>query len=143
MQRIPRSLIMAIACLVALPATSQEFRAVNTLYVNRVDKNVIEVIGRPGANREDYWCGIGDYVRRVVRAPWKTKIYVVSDIGRGVTTGAKSAAKFTLTPEAIGIEPYEASFITNVLAVGYSRSLTYAFDMCHRRPGFFYPGLRF
>ena len=143
MQRIPRSLIMAIACLVALPATSQEFRAVNTLYVNRVDKNVIEVIGRPGANREDYWCGIGDYVRRVVRAPWKTKIYVVSDIGRGVTTGAKSAAKFTLTPEAIGIEPYEASFITNVLAVGYSRSLTYAFDMCHRRPGFFYPGIRF
>ncbi|NIZ63117.1 hypothetical protein DL239_19310 [Sedimentitalea sp. CY04] len=140
MKQIFRHLIIIAACSVALPLTAQEFRAINSLYVNRVDKNVIEVIGRPGAHKEDYWCGVGDYVRRVVRAPWKTKIYVVSGIGRGVTTGARDAVRFTMSPDAIGIEPYESNLILDVLTVGYSRSLTYAFDMCHRRPGFFHSG---
>jgi len=142
-KQIFKSLVIVAACSVALPLTAQEFRAINSLYVNRVDKNVIEVIGRPGANKEDYWCGVGDYVRRVVRAPWKTKIYVVSGIGRGVTTGARDAVTFTLTPEAIGIEPYEASLILDVLKVGYSRSLTYAFDRCYLRPFFFNSGIGF
>ena len=135
-KRFFRSLAVVAACLVALPVTAQEFRAVNSLYVNRVDQHVIEVIGRPGANKDDYWCGIGDYVRRVEQVPWKTEIYVVSGIGRGVTTGARDAVTFTLTPEAVGIEPYEANFITDILTIGYSRSLTYAFDRCHLRPGF-------
>ncbi|WP_164860819.1 hypothetical protein [Parasedimentitalea marina] len=141
MQRIFRSLAVVSACSLALPVMAQEFQATNSLYVNRVDQNVIEVIGRPGANKDDYWCGIGDYVRRVERAPWKTKIYVVSGIGRGVTTGARDAVTFTLKPEAIGLEPYEASYISDILKVGYSRSLTFAFDRCHLRPGFY--SLRF
>jgi hypothetical protein len=136
-KKILKSIAILAAFSAALPLTAQEFRAINSLYVNRVDKNVIEVIGRPGVNKEDYWCGIGDYVRRVVRAPWKTEIYVVSGIGRGVTTGARDAVRFTLTPEAIGIEPYESNLILDVLTVGYSRSLTYAFDRCYLRPGFF------
>jgi hypothetical protein len=136
MKQIFTSLAFIAACSLALPLTAQEFRATNSLYVNRVDKNQIEVIGRPGVQKEDYWCGIGDYVRRVVRAPWKTRIYVVSDVGRGVTTGAKTAVRFTLHPNAIGIEPYENSLILNVLTVGYSRSVTAAFDQCYRRPFF-------
>lgn len=136
MKRIFKPLAIVAASVLALPLTAQEFRATNSLYVTRVDQNVIEVIGRPGVQKEDYWCGIGDYVRRVVRAPWKTRIYVVSDVGRGMTTGARDAVTFTLTPNAIGIEPYQSNLILNVLTVGYSRSVTAAFDQCYRRPLF-------
>ena len=110
-----KSLFIVTMCLVSLPLAAQEFRAINSLHVIQADENVFEVIGRPGALKEDYWCGAGDYVRRVLSVPWKTEIFVVSDISRGVTTGARSAVRFTLTPEAIGIEPYEANWIGNVL----------------------------
>lgn len=142
MNLLVKTLAVVAICSSALPAAAQEYRAVNTLYVNRVDKYVFEVIGRPSANREDYWCGAGDYVRRVIGAPWKTKIFVVSGISRGVTTGAKSAARFTLHPEEVGIEPYEAGWISDTLTIGYSRSVTFAFDRCHRRPGFYGVGLQ-
>ena len=127
------SLFIVTMCLVSLPLAAQEFRAINSLHVIQADENVFEVIGRPGALKEDYWCGAGDYVRRVLSVPWKTEIFVVSDISRGVTTGARSAVRFTLTPEAIGIEPYEANWIGNVLTVGYSRSVTGAFGACYKR----------
>lgn len=133
MKPVLKSLAVIAAFSVALPTAALAFRAVNTLDVNKVDKNVFEVVGRPGAIKDDYWCGAGDYLRRELQLPWKTKIYVVSGIGRGVTTGARSAVKFTLNPEAVGIIPYEANWVGDVLTVGYARSVTAAFHHCDRR----------
>jgi hypothetical protein len=133
MKSVLKSLALVAVFSAALPLTARAFTAVNSLVVNQVDANVIEVVGRPGAFKEDYWCGIGDYVRRELGLPWKTRIYVVSGLGRSVTTGAIDAATFTLNPQAIGIEPYEKSLITDILTIGYSRSLNGAFDQCHRR----------
>lgn len=128
-----KALVCVVALAAALPVNAQSYRSINSLEVVKADANVIEVIGRVGAGKEDYWCSVGDYVRRVLQLPWKTEIYVVSDISRSVTTGAKSAARFTLHPEKIGIEPYESNWIGNVLTVGYSRSVTAAFDACYLR----------
>ena len=122
-----------VAVFVALPTAALAFRAINTLQVNQVDRNVFEVVGRPGALKEDYWCGAGDYLRRELRLPWNTRIYVVSGIGQGVTTGARSAVRFTLDPEAVGIAPYESGWVSDILAVGYARSVTAAFYYCDRR----------
>jgi len=133
MKPVPKFLAVIAALSVALPTSALAFRAINTLDVNRVDKNVFEVVGRPGVIKDDYWCGAGDYLRRELQLPWKTKIYVVSGIGRGVTTGARSAVQFTLNPEAVGITPYEASWVGDVLTVGYARSVTAAFHHCDRR----------
>lgn len=133
MNKVLKPIAFVAMLFVAQAVDAQSYRAINTLQVNKADANVFEVIGRPGAMKEDYWCGAGDYVRRTQNVPWKTKIFVVSDISRGITTGAKSAVRFTLNPEAIGIEPYESNWIGNVLTVGYSRSVTSAFDQCYKR----------
>ncbi|KAE9627895.1 hypothetical protein FEE96_06565 [Parasedimentitalea maritima] len=133
MKPLYRSFALIAAIAVALPTAALAFRAVNSLQVNQVDSNVFEVIGRAGAFKEDYWCGAGDYLRRQLRLPWSTEIYVVSEIGRGVTTGARSAVQFTINPEAVGVVPYEKSWVSNILTVGYSRSVTAAFHYCDRR----------
>ncbi|MVO16241.1 hypothetical protein [Parasedimentitalea huanghaiensis] len=133
MKSVFKSLALVAAIAVALPTAALAFRAINTLDVNRVDANIFEVIGRPAAIKDDYWCGAGDYLRRELQLPWNTKIYVVSGIGRSVTTGARSAVQFTLNPDALGIEPYEKSWVSDVLTVGYGRSVTAAFHHCDRR----------
>ncbi len=133
MKLVLKSLAAVATFSAILPTAVMAFQAINTLQVNKIDKNTFEVIGRPGAMKDDYWCGAGDYLRRELRLPWKTKIYVVSGIGRGVTTGAKSAVRFTLSLEAHGIEPYEKSWVGDVLTVGYGRSVTAAFHHCDRR----------
>lgn len=133
MKPVLKILAVLTAISAALPTAVLAFQAINTLQVNKVDKNIFEVVGRPGATKNDYWCGAGDYLRRELQLPWKTKIYVVSGIGRGVTTGARSAVQFTLHPEALGIELYEKSWVGDVLTVGYGRTVTAAFYYCDRR----------
>ena len=48
-----KSLFIVTMCLVSLPLASQEFRGINSLHVIQADENVFEVIGRPGALKED------------------------------------------------------------------------------------------
>lgn len=140
MKRVFKPFAILAVLSVAVPTTAFAFRAISRMDVNKVDKNVFEVVGRAGAIKNDYWCAAGDYLRRELRLPWSTKIYVVSGIGRGVTTGAASAVQFTLDLEAVGIEPYTNSWVSDVLTPGYGRSVTAAFHYCDR---WLFNGFRF
>lgn len=126
-------LTVLAALTAAAPTSAQAFRAINTLDVVPIDRNRFEVIGRPRAIKNDYWCAAGDYLRRQLQLPWSTKIYVVTGIQRSEVTGARSAVQFTLAPEAIGLEPYSSSWVSDVLKPGYARDVTAAFHHCDRR----------
>lgn len=108
---------------------ASSFYAVNRLQVVALSEYEIEVIGRPGAYKSSYWCAAADFLRRN-RVPWKTRVYVVSGIGRGVSTGARSAVRFTLDPQASDVEIYENNVITDILHPGYGRTLTSAWGEC-------------
>lgn len=133
MNRVLKSLALIAAFSVALPSVALAFRAINGLDVNKVDKNVLEVIGGGRLVKSDYWCSAADYLRRQQGMPWKTKIYVVSGIGRGVTSGAKSAVRFTANPEAIGLPLYDGGWVGDILTVGYGMSITSANNYCNDR----------
>jgi len=133
MKRILKSLALIAAFSGVLPSAALAFRAINGLDVNKVDNNVFEVIGRGRLGKSDYWCSAADYLRRQQGLPWKTKIYVVSGIGRGVTTGARSAVRFTANPDAIGLPLYEGGWVGDILTVGYGMSMTSANNYCNDR----------
>lgn len=134
----PLQLLIAIAAVAACTsAASGQFYALNRFQVVPLNPYEFEVVGRPGGLKPDYWCAIGDFLRRQ-KVPWRTRIYAMSGIERGVATGARTAVRFTLDPAASGIEVYENSLITDVLTVGYGRDLTSAWGECREViiPGF-------
>lgn len=112
------------------PVQAGGFRAVNGLTAVPLPDGAIEVKGRPVRFRDEYWCAVGDYARRGLRLPWNTEIYVVRGIGPAATGGARSAVRFTTAPERLGVEPYQANWVGDILTPGYSRSVTAAFGNC-------------
>lgn len=66
--------------------------------VNPVNADVFEVIARPGNERNQFWCGAGEYAHRALDAPSNAKVYVVGGAGSAVTMEAPSGAQFSLKP---------------------------------------------
>ncbi len=138
MFKLSAAIGLGVALALALPQmASANFRAVNGAHVVPLNDYEIETIGRPGSRKDDYWCAIGDYLRRS-KTPWNTRIYVLSGIGQSRISDSTIAVSFTLNPDASGIEIYTNNVITDVLTVGYGRSVSTAWGECSRRlPQFF------
>lgn len=130
LQRGVVAVMLSGLVLAAVPAAAQAFTAVNRLQVVPAGTSQFEVIGRAGAFKPDYWCAAGDYVRKSLGLSWQTKIYAVDGISRSLTTGARSAVRFTLDPEAAGITPYDANWVGDILTPGYSMRANAAFGEC-------------
>ncbi|MEO1733976.1 MAG: hypothetical protein AAFR45_10170 [Pseudomonadota bacterium] len=135
-----KNVIVLLAALAAVPSSGFTFQAENTLEVNQVNADVFEVVGRPGVMSNDYWCGAGDYVRRSLNMPWNTRIYISRELGKSDTTGKRSAVQFTMSPEKVGVTPWEGNWVSNILTLGYSMSATGAYGECRNgyRGSFFF-----
>ncbi|MBO9400655.1 hypothetical protein [Shimia sp. R9_3] len=68
--------------------------------VNPVNGDVFEVIARPGNEKNQLWCGAGEYAHRALGAPSNAKVYVVGGAGQAVTMKTPTAAQFSLKPAA-------------------------------------------
>lgn len=106
------------------------FVTINDLRAVSLPDGRFEIKGRPTKTKDAYWCAAGDFARRGLGLPWDAKIYVVRGIGAAETGGARSAVQFTTTPEQLGITPYEADVVTDVLTPGYSRAVNSARGYC-------------
>ncbi|SCZ64344.1 hypothetical protein SAMN04488118_105227 [Epibacterium ulvae] len=117
------------------PAGEPVFRAINSYHVIPLSDTLIEVIERHGdPNREEYWCAVGDYLRRH-RVPWNTKVYVASEIQHSQVTGSRDAVVFSLDPDADGVPPLKSkSGYSGILDVGSERRVSNAFATCGRTP---------
>lgn len=139
---LTRAFILAAAAgLLAGPglASSDLFRAKNHMRVAQRDAAVIEVGGfTQDAGLDDYWCAVGDYLRRVQNTPWDQDIYVVRGLGPGQVTNSRDAVLFTLDPDAAGVTPLDKSIrVVSTLSVGRSKSVNSAFYSCGRKPSLF------
>ncbi len=115
------------------------FHARNHMRVAPLNDVIVEVGGfthRSGLF--DYWCAVGEYMHRIRREPWQSKIYVVRGLGHGQVTNSRDAVWFTLDPVAAGVEPLGDGFrILSTLTVGRSESVTSAFYSCNLFNGTF------
>ncbi|APG46282.1 hypothetical protein PhaeoP97_00849 [Phaeobacter porticola] len=116
--------------LASMPNSAFAFRAINKLEVVPAGQNQFEVIGRAGAFKPDYWCAAGDYTRRSLGLSWQTKIYAVDGIGASITTGARSAVRFTLDPVAAGVTPFDGNWTGDILTPGYALRANSAYGKC-------------
>jgi len=114
----------------AIPQSADAFNGKLGTRVNPVNDAVFEVITRGSGGGHEYWCGAADYARRVLKAGWKTPIYIARGRGPSVTTGRKSSVQFTLDPQAAGITPIKPQLSLNALKVGDNMSVQQANTFC-------------
>ena len=77
-----------------LPAAASAWRAMNQHEVLPVSQGVWEVVSRVGSGAQDYWCGIGDFAVRQLRAPVNQRIYVWKGVGPSVNRPGRKAVQF-------------------------------------------------
>ncbi|KIC13803.1 hypothetical protein [Leisingera sp. ANG-Vp] len=77
-----------------LPAAASAWRALNRHEVLPVSQGVWEVVSRVGSGPQDYWCGIGDFAVRQLRAPVNQRIYVWKGVGPSVNRPGRKAVQF-------------------------------------------------
>ena len=92
----------------AVPASAQNAFATNGARVYALDANVYEVVGNSGGGYRLFWCGAGEYARRVLGASWSARISVVRGLGPSQATNRRSAVHFTLNPGAVGVTPIQS-----------------------------------
>lgn len=63
-----------------------------------VNEDVFEVVVRPVNERNQFWCGAGEYAHRALNAPSGATIYVVGGAGDAVTMESPNGAQFSLKP---------------------------------------------
>lgn len=124
-------LIAALICLMGLaPASAQNAFATNGARVYALDANVYEVVGNSGGGYRLFWCGAGEYARRVLGASWSARISVVRGLGPSLATNRRSAVQFTLTPGAVGVTPIQSPSL-NAYDVGDTKSVNEASSFCN------------
>lgn len=74
------------------------FQTFTGVRVNPVNQSIFEAIPRSASSGSQFWCGAGEYARRVLGARPGDKVYVVSEAGPAVTMSAPSAVQFSLKP---------------------------------------------
>lgn len=80
-------------------ATTGDFHTRTGVKVFPVNAAVFEVAARPGSVMiHDFWCGAGEYARRVLGASNNDRVYVVSEAGPGVASPSNSTVQFSMSP---------------------------------------------
>ena len=89
--------LAAMATLAVWPNWSLGWTAQNLLEVQQLNSEVIEVIGGAGSGPAQYWCGAGDYFRRVKGIGGAQRIYIWRGVGPSETQAGRAAVQFALT----------------------------------------------
>ncbi|WP_291738040.1 hypothetical protein, partial [Leisingera sp. F5] len=100
-----------------------------------VSEGVWEVVARVGTGAQDYWCGIGDFAIRQLRAPVNQRIYVWRGVGPSVNRPGRKSVQFAfgLPP---GVSDRSSSLSLNVREAGDNLHVTAAQTYCYDRlPG--------
>jgi hypothetical protein len=119
------SLVMAAGATGA--SAGQELRTINKHRVFDIGNGQFEVISRAASAPADYWCGAGEYTRRILGKRGVVPIYVVETIGPSVSIENFLSVKFSLTPPASGeVETYSIT----AKPVGKAMSQTFAEQYC-------------
>ena len=117
-----------IAALAMAPLQASAFRAWNQHDVVEVSPGVIEVVSRVGSASLDFWCGAGDYARRVWNIRRNPPIYIVSPLGPSTVKQGYKAVQFSLTePPSGAVSP---SFTISVTRVGENMGVSFAEGYC-------------
>jgi hypothetical protein len=125
-----RRIMPVMALVLGLPAAATAFTSVNRQTVNPLPNGGFEVVARPGAFSEDYWCAAGDFARRSLRIPWDTQLYVSRTLGPSDTTGRRSAVQFSTDPANVRQPADPDRPLPSLLRPGTSQSVTAAFGRC-------------
>ncbi|MQY42668.1 hypothetical protein GG681_08430 [Epibacterium sp. SM1969] len=121
-----------LAALLPSQLVADEFRARNHMRVAPLSDTLIEVGGFTGnSGLVDYWCAVGDYLRRVRREPWQNKVYVARGLGAAQKVYSRETVLFSLDPAADGVEALPAGTkIVSTLTVGRYQRVNSAFYSC-------------
>lgn len=123
--------LAALICLLGgVPASAQNAFATNGARVYPLDSNVYEVVGNSGGGYRLFWCGAGEYARRVLGASWSSQISIVRGLGPSQATNRRSAVQFTLNPDAAGVTPMQSPRL-NAYDVGDTKSVNEASGYCN------------
>ncbi len=123
-------LFVALICLMGgVSASAQNAFATKGARVYALDANVFEVVGNSGGGYLLFWCGAGEYARRVLGASWSARISIVRGLGPSLATDRRSAVHFTLNPEAAGVTPIQSPSL-NAYDVGDTKSVNEASGFC-------------
>lgn len=133
MSKVKIGLCCAMALWVAAPVLA--FTTHNGTEVNPVDDDVFEVVPRSSGTIDDFWCGASDYARIVLGAGWQDRLYAVRGRGVSTTTGKRSSAQFSLSPDRVsGGLPVEPRWLILGLRAGDSMSVQQAQVYCQKIP---------
>lgn len=129
MKPVTAATVLAASLMLALPDVSAANASRHSIRVNPVSDGVFEVIARTG-NGYLFWCGAADYVQRVLRLPWESKLYIHRGLGPSETTGRRSAVQFTLDPNLAAAAPAGGYRSVNSLQAGDTMSAIRAHEYC-------------
>ncbi len=127
-KRIRTTLFVSIGA--AVIATAASATMPDGWEVNPVNSVVYEAVSEGAHGGAAFWCAAGTYAEVHLKAKPGDEIYVARGAGPSVTTNRRSAAQFTLDPEAAGITPAESSGDLNEPNVGEHMSAGQARTFC-------------
>lgn len=127
---------IVLAAGIAQPGTAAIFGYGNDYSARQVSDAVFEITLRVGArNPGAMWCGAATYARNVLRAPWRSEIYVFRGRKSGsVTVSGAGPVQFTLDAAGTGITPIGEQVLLNAFKVGQHMSVQRANLQCHYIP---------
>ncbi|WP_146344482.1 hypothetical protein [Falsiphaeobacter marinintestinus] len=124
---------IAAVCLslaVFVPSAALSWRAWNRHEVLPVSNGVYEVVSEVGygTGATDYWCGIGDYAQRQLRAGATQRIYIWKAVGPSVNRPGRKAVQFSLSaPSGANTSP---GYSVSVKRVGDNMTVSMAQNYC-------------
>ncbi len=124
----------ALTAALLVPVSAEAFTTPRGVRVNPVDDVVFEVIPKSSGSYGDFWCGASEYARRVKGAGWRDLVYVVRGRGDSVTTGRRSAAQFTLSPDKVDLPPAPQGWLALGIKPGDRMSVQQARNYCDQFP---------
>lgn len=112
----------ALIALAVLPVPATAFTAQNGMWAEQISPTEIAVEYRGRRDATDYWCAAGDYARRVLELPGKTRLWRASpkprEAGGGIIFTLDPANKAEGSgPSQFGAGPKDGS-VSVAMAVG-------------------------
>lgn len=125
-------LALLTAFTLAAPVSAKAVFTRDGYSVHKVNDNVYEAVAEEEFSGEAFWCVAGSFAQIDLKASPNAEVYVVRGFGASETTDRKTAAQFTLDPQAAGVTPAEGSDDLNTLTVGEHMAVDVARSHCER-----------